>query len=104
MGSDHYLITAIIQVKLKSLGKKRTNQALDLDMLKIEDVQRKFRLELKSRFSLLEEGTSTTEMEVDEEWKSIKDTVRNTAKQVIGVRRGSIKEKWITIFITTSSL
>jgi hypothetical protein len=90
------LVTAIIQVKLKSLGKKKTNQALDLDMLKIEDVQRQFSLELKNRFSLLEEGTNTTELEVEEEWKSIKDTVTNTAKQVISVRRGSIKEKWIS--------
>jgi hypothetical protein len=41
VGSDHDLITAKIQMKLKSLGKKKTNQARELDMLKIEHVQKR---------------------------------------------------------------
>jgi len=55
VGSDHYLVTARIQIKLKSLGKKRTQQALDLDALKVKDVKTMFCLELNNRFSLLEE-------------------------------------------------
>jgi hypothetical protein len=83
-------------MKLKSLRKKKTNQALDVDMLKNEDVQRRFSLELKNRFSLLDVEASTTDLEVEEEWKNTRDTVTNAAKQVISVRRGSIKEKWIS--------
>jgi len=60
VGSDHYLVTAKIQIKLKSLGKKRAQQALDLDALKDKDVKTKFCLELNNRFSLLEEKEELT--------------------------------------------
>jgi exonuclease III len=96
VGSDHYLVTARIQMKLKSLGKKKAHQALDLDVLKAKDVQTKFCLELNNRFSLLEEKEDIIELGIEEYWKKIKDTVTDTAKKVIGQRRGSIKEKWIT--------
>jgi len=33
---------------------------------------------------------------VEEEWKIIKDTIISTAQEVIGFRRGSRKEQWIS--------
>jgi len=96
VGSDHYLVTARIQIKLKSLRKKRAQQALDLDALKDKDVKTKFCLELNNRFSLLEEKENRTDLEVEECWKNIKDVVKEMARKVIGHKRGSIKEKWIS--------
>ena len=39
---------------------------------------------------------TSTERGVESEWKTIKETVVNTAQEVIGYRRGNKKEKWIT--------
>jgi len=48
VGSYPHLFTASIQIKLKSLGNKRAQQALDLDTLKDKDVKTKFCLELNN--------------------------------------------------------
>ena len=45
VGSDHYLVTAIMRMKLKSLGKKKINHKLDVEKLKTKDVQAKLSLE-----------------------------------------------------------
>jgi len=78
------------------LGKKRAQQALDLDALKDKDVKTKFCLELNNRFSLLEEKEDIHDLGVEDCWKNIKDVVKQTARKVIGSKRGSIKETWIS--------
>jgi len=70
-GSDHYLITVKIQIKSKSLGKKRAQQALGLDALKDKDVKTKFCLELNNRFFFLEEKEDRTDLEVDRKTKRL---------------------------------
>jgi len=69
------------------LGTNRAQQALDLEPLKDKDVKTKFCLELKEE---------RTDLEVEECWKNIKDVVKKTARKVIGHKRGSIKENWIS--------
>ena len=96
VGSDHYLVTARIQIKLKSLKRGKTQRALDLDALKSKDVETDFYIELSKKFSLLEEKEETAVPEIEEYWKSIKDTVNDAAKKVIGQKRGSAKEQWIS--------
>ena len=44
----------------------------------------------------LEEQHTSTEQGVESDWKTIKETVVNTAHEDIGYRRGNKKEKWIT--------
>jgi hypothetical protein len=56
VGSEHSLVTAIFRMKLKCLGKRKISYKLDLEMLRIEDVQAKFSVELKNRLSLPDKG------------------------------------------------
>ena len=95
VGSDHYLVVATLKVKLKSMANKKTYKILDIDKLRKEPIQKQFRIQLNNRFSALEQQENT-EIDVEEEWKIIKDTVISTAQEVIGFRRGSKKEQWIS--------
>ena len=95
LGSDHYLVVATFKIKLKSSVNKKKHKILDIEKLSKETTQERFRLELQNRFSALEQQ-ETAEQSVEEEWKEIKDTIVNTAQEVIGYRRGSKKERWIT--------
>jgi hypothetical protein len=85
-----------MKVKLKSLAKKVVNKVLDTGKLKRDEVQQQFSLELRNRFSPLEEEDTGAEQSIEDEWKEIKDTVLNAAQKVVGFRRGSKKERWIT--------
>ena len=101
VGSDHYLVVTTLRVKLKSSVRKKTHKILDIEKLRKETMQEQFRLELHNRFSALAELENTkpiehAEQNVEEEWKTIKDTVVNTAQEVVGFRRGSKKEMWIS--------
>ena len=95
VGSDHYLVVATLKIKLKSSVNKKKHKILDIEKLKKETIQERFCLELRNRFSVLEHQ-ETTEQNVEEDWKEIKDAIINTAQEVIGYRRGSKKERWIT--------
>ena len=59
-------------------------------------MQQQFSLELNNRFSLLEHEHIGEETSVEEEWTTVKETVQTTAQKVIGYRRGSRKERWIS--------
>ena len=68
-------------------------------MLKLKEVSQKFTIELKNRFSCLEETMDDSEpvnsTRVEKRWKSFKDTYDETAKKVLGYRRGANKP-WIS--------
>ena len=56
MASDHNLVTGTVTIKLRKTkrGQERTRQ-LDSKRLKNDEVKTAFRLELRNRFSALEE-------------------------------------------------
>ena len=93
VASDHYLAIATIRLKLKKLASKSDYQNIEVARLNKKDTRDKFQIELKNRFSLLEERESET---VEEEWKNIKDITMDVAREVIGIRRGTRKERWIS--------
>jgi len=95
IGSDHYMVVAAIKVKLKSLAKRMKHTVLDTAKLKNKRTKEQFRLELNNRFSVLEQQEDN-EQNVEEDWKEIKDTIINIAKDEIGFRRGSKKVIWTT--------
>jgi hypothetical protein len=63
-------------------------------------VQLQFSLELKNRFSLLQEDEESVEMtaekSVEEEWTSIRNTIKDCAQHAVGYRRGTKKEQLIS--------
>ena len=96
VGSDHYLVMATLKVKLKVKGNKKMHKILDIDNLRSEITQCQFRLELNNRFSALEQSNDNSEQGIEETWTAVRDTIVNTAQEVIGYRRGTRKERWIT--------
>jgi len=75
------MAVAAMKVKLKSSAKTMKHTILDMAKLKNKRTKDKFRLELNNRFSVLEQQENN-EQNVEEDWKEIKDTIINTAKDV----------------------
>ena len=93
--SDHYLVKAIIKVKLETRTKKPENTRppkIDFQKMKNQAVKQRYQIELKNRFEALKEH----EEGVEQCWKRFKDTVNGVAKEVIGIKRGTKKEEWIS--------
>jgi len=51
-----------------------------LDIERLKETQQQFQLELKNRFSLLEEQATDDELGIEEDWGTIKETIMNTAE------------------------
>ena len=66
IASDHYLVVAAVQIKLQRQTKKKMQKALDIDRLKKIETQQQFQLELKNRFSLLEEQATDDKLGIED--------------------------------------
>jgi len=71
IGSDHYMVVAAMKVKLKSSAKRMKHTILDMAKLKNKRTKDQLCLELKNRFSVLEQQEDN-EQNVEEDWKEIK--------------------------------
>ena len=91
--SDHNLLVGTLNLKLASVGKKQKGrQRYNYQKLKQKDVKQKFSIELKNRFSCLQVEADNG---LEQQWKSFRDSYTETAKKVLGVKRGSSKP-WIS--------
>jgi hypothetical protein len=90
------LLVATVKIKLKNQAKKKVQKALDVQRLRIVEIQQHFQFELKTRFSSLDEQEPDDECRVEERWRTLKETITNTALEVAGFSPGSRKEQWIT--------
>ena len=108
VGSDHNLV--ITETKLKLSRVKKTNttsRKYEISKLNSTDVQKEFFLELRNRFSCLkieetedneeEETDRRTEVDsnIEQCWKSVKETFNETAKNVLGFKKRKSKS-WIS--------
>lgn len=59
INSDHQLVIAKLQLKLRSTRKKSFSRRFNLDKLKLPEVCKRFRLELRNRFETLQEAKDT---------------------------------------------
>ena len=94
VASDHHLVVARLNMKLKATNKaKAANKqvAYNVHKLKDENVHKEYNIELQNRFEEL-----TQMVDVEDEWENIRETINQTAESVIGKRRGTKKERWIT--------
>ena len=99
VGSDHNLVVAKTRLKLNSTGKKQKGTTrYEESKLKIKETREKYMLELRNRFSCLEQEdeTQTTEQDVIErEWNKIKTAYNESAKEILGYRKRKNQE-WIS--------
>ena len=93
--SDHYIVKATLKIKLETRTKKIENTRppkIDFQKLRDQAVKQRYQVELKNRFEVLREH----EEGVEQCWKRFKDTVNGAAREIIGVKRGTKKEEWIS--------
>lgn len=93
INSDHILLRAKIQLKLKATRKVQGRRKFAVNKLKQLEVKEAFKLELRNRFSALE--TMNDENNIDGKWDNIKDCFTSAATDTLGYRK-SVKEEWIT--------
>ena len=77
---------------LRCRNKSRiASKAFDITKLKQPEVKTAFELQVANRFAALEVTS-----DVEEEWNNFRDTVSAAAIKVMGYKRGSEKEQWIS--------
>ena len=93
VGSDHMLLVAQVKLKLKRLVKKQKIEQPERSLLKDEEFRKQFQVELSNRFSALQ---NLEEEDLEQMWTTWKDITNDTAMKVLGPKRGSRKERWIS--------
>ena len=96
INTDHVLLKATLQLKLKRLQDQgeRRRRRFDLKRLEEPRVKEEFNIELRNRFELLEGEEDETE-NLEKNWKNITGIYKGTAEKVLGFRKKENKE-WIT--------
>ena len=90
-GSDHNPVICKLKVRLKKLKMIKREQQLDYYQLQNnQDIKNIYAIEVKNRFSVLEqEGNNTT-------WEVFKEALVETAKETIPKKTKQSKNKWMT--------
>ena len=92
--TDHYLVTATLQLKLKAVQKpQQTRVKFDTKKLKNEQIRAEFTLTLRNRFLALQEEDG--ESNVNEDWDKIKNAIINTSSEILGPQKNEAKP-WIS--------
>ena len=91
VGSDHYLVCAKIKIKLKKQKVIKKEKPIDLNKFKNPKIANKFKLELKNRFDILSEPDNIEGTE-----EIFTKTVMECADKIIGKKRGTKREQWIS--------
>ena len=94
VGSDHNLVVIRAKLKLHRTGKKVSTCArYETCKLKSKEIIEKFKIELRNRFSVLEE--QTTDNEIETQWETFKTAYNDSALKVLGPRQKKHQE-WIS--------
>ena len=86
-GTDHELLVATIQVKLKKTKKPDTENRYNLC-----DIPERYAVEVKNRFAALD----LIDREPEELWQEVEAIVKDEAKNNIPKARKPKKSKWLT--------
>ncbi|XP_041453625.1 uncharacterized protein LOC121406821 [Lytechinus variegatus] len=96
--SNHHLVLAVIQVKLRKSGASKVKQPrFDIDKLKDPRVKGAFLLELQNSFQVLAdlEETQTEQDKINEEWQRVKTAYQKSSETCQGKKKRERKE-WMT--------
>ena len=97
IGSDHNPAVMKLLVKLKQLNSERDPQ-LDMSMLRNEDLKKRYNLSSQNRYEILaiEDGFQPTEeRQIENQWKMLKDSTVNAAKEVLPCKKKETKQSWM---------
>lgn len=93
ISSDHHLVTARIRIKIAAAKKRFEQQRKRFDVGKLQNERNKeqFKINLSNRCAALQ----VDEDDVEEHWERIKNTLTDTAEEVLGFRNTRRKE-WMS--------
>ena len=93
VGSDHYLLVTKIRLRLhKAERSPTTSRRYEPSKLKVPQIKEKFSIELKNRFSIL---NNYEESEIGDIWNNFRAAYNDTATNTLGPRKKKNQE-WIS--------
>ena len=99
IGSDQNPVVMKLLVKLKQLKCSKRDPKLDMSMLRNEDLKNRYNLSIQNRYEILaiEDGFQLTEeRQIENQWKMLKDSMVNAAKEVLPCKKKETKQSWMT--------
>lgn len=100
--TDHNLVVCKLKLKLSKVKKDKAGvKKYDTSKLRQKATRDKFTLELRNRFSCLQEdgdendAADSEDSTVEKKWSKFKDAYNQTAEKVLGFRRRKVKP-WIS--------
>ena len=91
VSTDHYLLAGKIRFKFKRSTKKRPFHPYAVAKLKDPRTSCRYELELSDHLTVLQEHLS-----IEEKWELFSTSVKASAEIVIGRKRGTNRERWIS--------
>lgn len=97
VNSEHHLVIAKIRLKLKKavISNTSTREIIDIKLLNNSNMQRRLCIELRRRFSVLENQEQNEQTNLQNQWKNIKQVCQQTAEKIIEYRKRNDKQ-WLS--------
>uniref|UniRef100_A0A8D8TNG9 Craniofacial development protein 2 n=1 Tax=Cacopsylla melanoneura TaxID=428564 RepID=A0A8D8TNG9_9HEMI len=94
-GSDHYLVLVKIRQKIAIEKRNKSNQTPPLEFSKLKDPLKamEFKLKLSDKFSE-EAERAIQEMNINEDWNSLKNIIQDCTEAVCGKMKKKEKKPW----------
>ena len=100
INSDHCLLVSRMNFRLKKIKKKEMKDQYDLEILKQENIQKRYAVEVVNRFTILsqeEPPQEETEVEgVDRKWNNFKESIHKTTKDLVRKTERKRHKEWMT--------
>ena len=99
VNSDHCLLVAKMKLRLKIPKKSTRKMQVDLNALKEEETRKAYAVEVKNRYNILrneEMEQLPEESEIEQEWRCIKQSIKQAAEEVLPPRKNKKSKEWMT--------
>jgi len=93
--TDHYLVVAKLSERLavrKQASQKSEGERFNLRKLRELEVKEKYQIEITNRFAAL--GNSNVEEDVNRVWENIKENIKTSAKESLGLQEWKQHKPW----------
>ena len=90
-GTDHELLVATVQMKLKKL--KKGERLITYDC---KEISQEYRVEIRNRFEILERDDAETEEVENNLWEKTKEAILETAEKYIPKKRKTKTTPWLS--------
>lgn len=94
-GTDHYLVVIKVRQRLCKERREKQKTKLKFNLRKLENpnVRKEFTLKLTNRFQALEQKEENMGHSIENEWKTIRESVQEVAEEVIGFQKNKNTQK-----------